>query len=89
MSTATTMRVLNILKHWVSKHTQDFELDQRLKNLTIEFLEDIIYSPNLLPSEHKAAIQLLRLTTKEDTESNNIDLKILLEPPSVSTLLPE
>ncbi|KAK2577824.1 hypothetical protein KPH14_001093 [Odynerus spinipes] len=83
MSTAATMRVLNVLRHWVSKHAQDFELDQKLKNLTIEFLEDIIYSPNLLPAEHKAASQMLRLITKEESESNKVDLKKLLTPPTV------
>ncbi|KYN39283.1 Ras-specific guanine nucleotide-releasing factor 1, partial [Trachymyrmex septentrionalis] len=83
MSTAATMRVLNVLRHWVSKHAQDFEMDQKLKTLTIEFLEDINYSPNLLPAEHKAATQLLRLITKEETESNKIDLKKLLTPPVI------
>ncbi|XP_069694869.1 ras-specific guanine nucleotide-releasing factor 2-like [Periplaneta americana] len=81
MSTAATMRVLNVLRHWVSKHAQDFEMDQRLKNLTIEFLDDIIYSPNLLPAEHKAASQLLRLITKEEPESSKVDLDLLLAPP--------
>lgn len=83
MSTAATMRVLNVLRHWVSKHAQDFEMDQKLKNMTIEFLEDINYSPNLLPAEHKAATQLLRLITKEESESNKVDLKKLLTPPSI------
>ena len=62
---------------------QDFEMDQRLKNLTIEFLDDIIYSPNLLPAEHKAASQLLRLITKEEPESSKVDLDLLLAPPMV------
>jgi hypothetical protein len=39
---------------------QDFETNQRLKNLAIEFLEDILCTPTLLPSEHRAASQLLR-----------------------------
>lgn len=81
------MRVLNVLRHWVSKHAQDFENDLHLKNLTIEFLDDIIYSPNLLPAEHKAAAQLLRLITKEDPESARVDLDRLLAPPMVSVRL--
>ncbi|OAD61779.1 Ras-specific guanine nucleotide-releasing factor 1, partial [Eufriesea mexicana] len=89
MSTAATMRVLNVLRHWVSKHAQDFESDQRLKNLTIEFLEDIIYCPNLLPAEHKAASQLLRLITKEEPESNKVDLKKLLSPPTIAHVIRE
>lgn len=103
ISTACTMRVLNVLRwipsysctiiplinnntsrHWVSKHAQDFENDHHLKNLTIEFLDDIIYSPNLLPAEHKAAAQLLRLITKEEPESSKVDLERLLAPPMVS-----
>ncbi|XP_044765264.1 ras-specific guanine nucleotide-releasing factor 2-like isoform X3 [Coccinella septempunctata] len=82
ISTACTMRVLNVLRHWISKHPQDFENDQRLKNMTIEFLDDIIYSPNLLPAEHKSAAQLLRLLTKEDAEGSKIDIGTLLSAPS-------
>ncbi|XP_065348892.1 ras-specific guanine nucleotide-releasing factor 2-like isoform X3 [Cloeon dipterum] len=81
MSTAATMRVLNVLRHWVSKHAQDFELDQRLKSMTIEFLDDITYSPNLLPAEHKAASQLLRLITREEPEHVKVDLEGLLAAP--------
>lgn len=83
VSTAATMRVLNVLRHWVSKHAQDFELNHQLKNLTIEFLEDIVSSPNLLPAEHKAASQLLRLICKEETENSKVDLENLLAPPTV------
>ncbi|XP_060537024.1 ras-specific guanine nucleotide-releasing factor 2-like [Cylas formicarius] len=83
MSTAATMRVLNVLRHWISKHSQDFENDLRLKALTIEFLEDIVYSPNLLPAEHKAAAQLLRLLTKEEVENPRLDLQKLLLPPAL------
>ncbi|XP_011501193.1 PREDICTED: ras-specific guanine nucleotide-releasing factor 2-like [Ceratosolen solmsi marchali] len=86
MSTAATMRVLNVLRHWISKHSQDFELDFKLKKLTIEFLEDIIYSPNLLPAEHKAASQLLRLITKEETNYNKVDLNKLLQPPLLPSI---
>ncbi|KAK1124151.1 hypothetical protein K0M31_007175 [Melipona bicolor] len=83
MSTAIMTRVLKILRHWISKHPQDFESDHRLKNLTIKFLDDIIHWPNLLPAEHKAAIQLLRLITKEQPENNKEELRKLLAPPTV------
>ena len=83
MSTATMMRVLKVLRHWISKHPQDFESDQKLKHLTIKFLEDIIRSPNLLPAEHKAANQLLRLIAKEVPDSNKVELEKLLAPPTV------
>ncbi|XP_076247856.1 ras-specific guanine nucleotide-releasing factor 1 isoform X2 [Calliopsis andreniformis] len=85
MSTAATMRVLNVLKHWISKHAQDFESDQKLRVLTIEFLEDIIYCPSLLPAEHKVASQLLRLISKEEPENSKVDLKKLLTPPTISS----
>jgi len=59
-SSAATMRVLSVLRHWVTKHGQDFDGNHHLKNLTIEFLEDIVCTRTLLPAEHKAASQLLR-----------------------------
>lgn len=106
MSTAATMRVLNVLKHWISKHPQvlrifsifttryrnvvcvyfdlqDFENEPRLKNMTIDFLEDILFSPNLLPAEHKIAGQLLRLLTMDETKKTNVDLNLLLIPSQV------
>lgn len=73
ISTACTMRVLNVLRHWISKHSQDFERDLKLKSMTVQFLDDVIYSPNLLPVEHKAAAQLLRLLTEEEIERSKID----------------
>lgn len=51
--------------------------------MTIEFLDDIIYSPNLLPAEHKAAAQLLRLLTKEEMDNSKIDIFQLVAAPSV------
>eukprot|EP00102_Acyrthosiphon_pisum_P026621 XP_016663831.1 PREDICTED: ras-specific guanine nucleotide-releasing factor 2-like isoform X2 [Acyrthosiphon pisum] len=83
MSTAATMRVLNVLKHWISKHPQDFENETRLKNMTIDFLEDILFSPNLLPAEHKIAGQLLRLLTMDETKKPTVDLNLLLTPSQI------
>ena len=84
MSSAATMRVLSVLRHWISKHRDDFETgDLRLKNLTIEFLEDVLSSPQLLPAEHKAASQLLQLLTRDDPSHTKVDLNYLLAQPAV------
>lgn len=87
MSSAATMRVLSVLRHWISKHRDDFEsstsVDLRLKNLTIEFLEDVLSTPQLLPAEHKAASQLLQLLTRDDPSHTKIDLNLLLAQPLV------
>lgn len=80
LSSAATMRVLSVLRHWVAKHSQDFD-DPRLKDLTVSFLEDILCSPALLPAENKAASQLLRLLTRE--EAKKTDLTALLAPAQV------
>ncbi|CAH1974509.1 unnamed protein product [Acanthoscelides obtectus] len=80
VSSACTMRVLNVLRHWISKHPQDFENDPKLKNMTIQFLDDIVFSPNLLPAEHKAAAQLLKMLTREEPEGSRIDVFKLVAP---------
>lgn len=71
-------------RHWVSKHVQDFEQDSKLRSQTIAFLDDITCSPNLLPGEHRAASQLLRLLCREEYENNQIHLEKLLKPSKVN-----
>ncbi|XP_045501446.1 ras-specific guanine nucleotide-releasing factor 1-like [Colias croceus] len=83
ISTAATMRVLNVLRHWISKHSSDFWSDDRLRGLTMDFLKEIESSPGLLPAEHKAASQLLRLL--ERSPDRNVDLKALFAPPRLPT----
>nr|XP_033332842.1 ras-specific guanine nucleotide-releasing factor 1-like isoform X1 [Megalopta genalis] len=85
MSTAATMGVLNVLRHWVSKHAGDFESDPKLKSLTVKFLEEIVYCPHLLPAEHDVAHLLLRLIIKEEQDSSKVDLKKLLAPPTTQS----
>ncbi|XP_050664764.1 ras-specific guanine nucleotide-releasing factor 1-like [Leptidea sinapis] len=83
ISTAATMRVLNVLRHWISKHSSDFWSDERLRGLTMDFLKEIESSPGLLPAEHKAAAQLLRLL--ERPPDRNVDLKGIFTPPRIPT----
>ncbi|CAK1581336.1 unnamed protein product [Parnassius mnemosyne] len=83
ISTAATMRVLNVLRHWISKHSSDFWSDERLRGLTMDFLKEIESSPGLLPAEHKAAAQLLRLL--ERAPDRAIDLQAIFAPPRVPT----
>ncbi|KAI5722587.1 hypothetical protein M8J76_010625 [Diaphorina citri] len=83
LSTARTMQVLNVLQHWISKHTQDFIQDKELRYMTLEFLEEIVCTPNLLPAEYKAATQLTQMLTKACTK-HETNLQDLLAPPQVA-----
>uniref|UniRef100_A0A4W3KEK8 Ras protein specific guanine nucleotide releasing factor 1 n=1 Tax=Callorhinchus milii TaxID=7868 RepID=A0A4W3KEK8_CALMI len=60
---AATNRVLNVLRHWVSKHSQDFNVNSELKSKVIGFLEEVIHDPELLTQERKAAANIIRLAT--------------------------
>ncbi|XP_063540082.1 ras-specific guanine nucleotide-releasing factor 2-like, partial [Cydia strobilella] len=71
------------IRHWISKHSSDFWSDERLRGLTMDFLKEIEASPGLLPAEHKAAAQLLRLL--ERSPDRAVDLKALFAPPPVPT----
>ena len=75
----------NLLTFNIFFFLQDFEYNIKLKNETIEFLEDIICTSSLLPSEHRASSQLLRMLTKEEpTQTPKINLDILLTSLQVS-----
>ncbi|GIY91657.1 ras-specific guanine nucleotide-releasing factor 1 [Caerostris extrusa] len=85
ITTAATMRVLNVLRHWVSKHSQDFDNDPKLLQLTTDFLEELLHNNTLLPAETKAASQLLQMISKPDQEKQMVDLDLLLATPMTAS----
>ncbi|RLV92610.1 hypothetical protein DV515_00013721 [Chloebia gouldiae] len=76
---AATNRVLNVLRHWVSKHSQDFETNEELKFRVIAFLEEVIHDPELLTQERKAAANIIRTLTQEDPGDNQITLEEVVQ----------
>ncbi|XP_010953478.1 ras-specific guanine nucleotide-releasing factor 1 [Camelus ferus] len=72
---AATNRVLNVLRHWVSKHSQDFETNNELKCKVISFLEEVMHDPELLTQERKAAANIIRTLTQDDPGDNQITLE--------------
>uniref|UniRef100_A0A8C5C6B2 Ras-specific guanine nucleotide-releasing factor 1-like n=1 Tax=Gadus morhua TaxID=8049 RepID=A0A8C5C6B2_GADMO len=72
---AATNRVLNVLRHWVSKHAQDFEVNTELKLRVISFLEEVMHDPELLTQERKAAANIIRTLTQEDPGDHQISLE--------------
>uniref|UniRef100_A0A8D0KQM3 Ras protein specific guanine nucleotide releasing factor 1 n=1 Tax=Strix occidentalis caurina TaxID=311401 RepID=A0A8D0KQM3_STROC len=76
---AATNRVLNVLRHWVSKHSQDFESNEELKFRVISFLEEVIHDPELLTQERKAAANIIRTLTQEDPGDNQITLEEVVQ----------
>ncbi|XP_025026621.1 ras-specific guanine nucleotide-releasing factor 1 isoform X2 [Python bivittatus] len=76
---AATNRVLNVLRHWVSKHTQDFETNEELKYKVVSFLEEVMHDPELLTQERKAAGNIIRTLTQDDPGDNQITLEEVLQ----------
>uniref|UniRef100_A0A8C6L5P9 Ras protein specific guanine nucleotide releasing factor 1 n=1 Tax=Nothobranchius furzeri TaxID=105023 RepID=A0A8C6L5P9_NOTFU len=71
---AATNRVLNVLRHWVSKHSPDFECNNELKTKVIAFLEEVMHDPELLTQERKAAANII-------SETQSLLLLLLLAEP--------
>uniref|UniRef100_A0A3P8YTK4 Ras protein specific guanine nucleotide releasing factor 1 n=1 Tax=Esox lucius TaxID=8010 RepID=A0A3P8YTK4_ESOLU len=85
---AATNRVLNVLRHWVSKHSQDFESNTELKLKVIAFLEEVMHDPELLTQERKAAANIIRTLTQEDPGDNQISLEEVTQLASVGKAEP-
>ncbi|XP_048583532.1 ras-specific guanine nucleotide-releasing factor 1 isoform X2 [Nematostella vectensis] len=55
-----TMRVLTIVRHWVTKHPEDFETDTVLKDQLIAFMEEILNYEGSSNLEQRFAAAIIR-----------------------------
>ncbi|CAF4459443.1 unnamed protein product, partial [Didymodactylos carnosus] len=84
VNTATTMRVLNVLRHWLTKHPLDFHTNVKLKEMVLELLQDMLLNGHLIAAEHKAAVSIIKQLETDDIDKKAAELEMLLNPP-VST----
>uniref|UniRef100_A0A3Q3WPI4 Ras protein-specific guanine nucleotide-releasing factor 2a n=1 Tax=Mola mola TaxID=94237 RepID=A0A3Q3WPI4_MOLML len=76
---AATNRVLNVLRHWVSKHSQDFEMNGQLKLSVICLLEEVLRDPDLLPQERKATANILSALSQDEQDDAQLRIEDILQ----------
>lgn len=76
---AATNRVLNVLRHWVSKHSQDFEMNGELKMSVICLLEEVLRDPDLLPQERKATANILSALSLDEQDDAQLRIEDILQ----------
>uniref|UniRef100_A0A8D0GIX0 Ras protein specific guanine nucleotide releasing factor 2 n=1 Tax=Sphenodon punctatus TaxID=8508 RepID=A0A8D0GIX0_SPHPU len=76
---AATNRVLNVLRHWVSKHSQDFEFNNELKMNVLNLLEEVLRDPDLLPQERKATANILRALSQDDQDDTHLKTEDIMQ----------
>ncbi|XP_062240973.1 ras-specific guanine nucleotide-releasing factor 2 isoform X1 [Platichthys flesus] len=76
---AATNRVLNVLRHWVSKHSQDFEMNGELKMSVICLLEEVLRDQDLLPQERKATANILSALSQDEQDDAQLRIEDILQ----------
>uniref|UniRef100_A0A8C3A6Y1 Ras protein specific guanine nucleotide releasing factor 2 n=1 Tax=Cyclopterus lumpus TaxID=8103 RepID=A0A8C3A6Y1_CYCLU len=76
---AATNRVLNVLRHWVSKHSQDFDMSSELKMGVVCLLEEVLRDPDLLPQERKATANILSALSQEEQDDAQLKIEDILQ----------
>ncbi|XP_038845679.1 ras-specific guanine nucleotide-releasing factor 2-like isoform X2 [Salvelinus namaycush] len=76
---AATNRVLNVLRHWVSKHSQDFEMNSELKMGVMTLLEEVLRDPDLLPQERKATGNIVSALSQDDQDDAQLKIEDILQ----------
>jgi hypothetical protein len=67
------LRVFNVLKHWLTNHYYDFELDNQLVHRLIQFLDEVMEPAGMLSSAEQLR-KLLRKKIKGATKQKQIML---------------
>ncbi|XP_043087583.1 ras-specific guanine nucleotide-releasing factor 2 isoform X2 [Puntigrus tetrazona] len=76
---AATNRVLNVLRHWVSKHSQDFEMNAELTTAVMSLLEEVLRDPDLLPQERKATANILSALSQEEQDDSQLKIEDIVQ----------
>ncbi|CAF0754244.1 unnamed protein product [Brachionus calyciflorus] len=84
VNTAASMRVLNVLRHWITKHPLDFDENLKLKEETLNLINQMLNESHLTDTERKVAKQIIQQLTipLEKKKENLIDIDTLLRPPT-------
>ncbi|CAF1335181.1 unnamed protein product, partial [Didymodactylos carnosus] len=92
VNTAATMRVLNVLRHWLTTYPlvrifyifleckADFHKNVKLKEMVLELLQDMLLSNHLIATEHKAAVSIIKQLETDEMNEKAAQIQLLLNP---------